>query len=111
MGFEEIIIEIDDSNHQDFLDNDFSVIHFFSDRHMNCLMTLPLIEDVAREFCEHDIMFGKVDIDENQELARMHKITLVPAIVFLKSGEQVDRLEQIQEDILREKIAALLQVC
>jgi thioredoxin 1 len=111
MGFQEIVIEIDDSNHQDFLASDFAVIHFFSDRHMNCLMTLPVVEDVAREFSEHDIMFGKVNIDENQELARKHRITFVPSVIFLRSGDLVDKLEQIQEDILREKIAALLQAC
>lgn len=73
-------------------------------------MTLPLIEDAAQEFAEHNIAFGKVNIDEAGILAKKYRISVVPSVLFIKLGEQVDRLEQIQEDLLREKIAALLEI-
>lgn len=111
MSFQEIVIEVDDTNHDDFIENGLAVLHFFSDCHMNCLMTLPLIEDIAQEFSEHEIVFGKINIDEVRELARKYKITCVPAVLFFREGEQVDRLEQIQEDLIREKISALLNLC
>lgn len=112
MSFQELVIEIDESNHDDFLAGDMALIHFFSERHMNCLMTLPLMEDIAQEFANFGISFGKLDIDEYHEIARKHKITCVPCIILFRNGEQQDRIEnQIQEDILREKISSLMQVC
>lgn len=111
MGFQELIIEIDEGNHDDFLENELAVLHFFSDCQMNCLTTMPLIEDVAQEFSDHNIAFGNVNIDELGEIAHGYNISRVPVVIFFRNGEQIDRLEQIQEDILREKISSLLQVC
>lgn len=111
MVFDETIIDIDESNYDNFLHSKLSIIHFFSDRHMGCLMTMPLIEDIAREFrkIHEEILFGKVDIDEFGSIARKHKISSVPSIIMLRSGEQVDKLDVIQEEVLREKINSLFK--
>jgi thioredoxin 1 len=109
MDFHETIIELDESNHEDFLESQLAIIHFFSDWHMNCLLSLPLLEDAAEEFSSR-IKFGKLNIEEYEEIAKQHKITCIPAVVFFKNGEQVDRIEnQVNEDILKEKIICLLQ--
>lgn len=113
MAFEEYVIEIGEHNYDEFFENQLAILHFFSDWHMNCLMTLPIVEDVAADFCEKEqgICFGKVNIDEYEDFAKKHKITCVPALLFFKDGEEVDRIEsQIQDDLLRERITSLLQL-
>jgi len=114
MMFQDFMIEVDDSNYNELMDNQITVLQFFSDWKMNCLMTLPLVEDIAQEFrIKHpEICFGRINIDEFEEIAERHKIINVPTIVILRDGHQVDRMESsIQEDILRQKIDAICKVC
>jgi len=114
MLFRETVLEIDESNYDKILENELVVMQFFSDWKMNCLMTLPIVEDIAQEFCEKhpEICFGRVNIDEFEELAEKHKVVNVPTIIILRNGHQVERIESsIQEDSLRERINAICNIC
>ena len=108
MMFQECVLEIDESNYNEVINKELVVLQFFSDWKMNCLMTLPMVEDIAREFCEKypELCFGRINVDEFEELAEKHKIISVPTILLLKNGKQVDRIESyIHEDILRSRIS------
>ncbi len=109
MSFQDLIREIDETNHDSFLkNNNFSILHFFSDWEMDCLMTLPILESMAEEF-HGKAFFGKVNIEEAERIAQKHHISKVPSILFFKSGAMVDRLDKFaSEDILRNKLMCLL---
>jgi thioredoxin 1 len=108
MKFANQILEIDASNHQDFLKNDISIMHFFSEWEMDCLMFMPIIESIAEEFTGK-ALFGKVNIEEAEEIAKKHKVSKVPSILFFKHGSLIDRLDRCDcEDTLRNKISCLL---
>jgi len=112
--FQDFMIEVDDSNYNEIVENKITVLQFFSDWKMNCLMTLPLVEDIAQECKEKhpEVRFGRINIDEFEEIAEKHKIMSVPTIVILRNGQQIDRIESsIQEDSLRRKIDAICKIC
>ena len=77
MGFQEFIHEIDEENHDSFMKNDLSILHFFSDWEMDCLMVLPVIESLAEEF-SGKISFGKVNIEEaeNELISNSYEVYL-----------------------------------
>ena len=52
-----------------------------------CQMMGPIIEEIAAE--RDDIIVGKVDVDEEMELARQFRIMSIPTIVVMKNGEKV----------------------
>ena len=52
-----------------------------------CQMMGPIIEEIAAE--RDDIIVGKVDVDEEMELARQFRIVSIPTIIVLKNGEKV----------------------
>ena len=54
-----------------------------------CRMVLPIVEEIARE--REDILVGKVNIDEEIELARRFGVASIPTLVVLKNGEVVNR--------------------
>lgn len=56
-----------------------------------CQMAEPVIEELAKEF-EGKIRFGKVDIDQAQELASKYGVMSVPTVVIFKGGEEIKRL-------------------
>jgi thioredoxin 1 len=39
-----------------------------------------------------DVVFLKVDVDENPETAAKYSVSAMPTFLFIKSGEVVDRL-------------------
>ena len=49
-----------------------------------CRMVLPILEEIARE--RSDIKVGKVNVDEEPELAREFGVMSIPTLVVLKDG-------------------------
>lgn len=39
-----------------------------------------------------DVVFVKVDVDENPETAQKYSVSAMPTFLFIKGGEVVDRL-------------------
>lgn len=56
-----------------------------------CQMLGPVIEQLAEEYEDQDVIIGKVDVDENPELARRYGVMSIPTVIFLKDGEEFDR--------------------
>ena len=52
-----------------------------------CRMVVPLVEQIADE--RPDVKVGKVNIDEQFELARQFGVTTIPTLVVLKDGHVV----------------------
>ena len=54
-----------------------------------CRMVLPLVEEIAAE--RSDIKVGKVNVDEQPELAARFGVMSIPTLVVLKDGEIVNQ--------------------
>ena len=54
-----------------------------------CRMVVPLVEEIARE--RSDIKVGKVNVDENPELARQFGIMSIPTLVVIENGKIVNQ--------------------
>lgn len=54
-----------------------------------CRMVVPVVEEIARE--RPDIKVGKVNVDEQPELASQFGIMSIPTLVVMKNGKVVNR--------------------
>ena len=54
-----------------------------------CRMVSPLIEEIADE--RTDIRVGKVNVDENPELASRFGVMSIPTLVVVKNGQITNR--------------------
>jgi len=54
-----------------------------------CMMLAPTIEEIAREN-EGVIKVGKINVDEEAELAAMFGIMSIPTVMAFRQGEVVD---------------------
>jgi thioredoxin 1 len=56
-----------------------------------CRMVAPVLEELAEEL-DGKLRIGKVNVDENQELAMQYRVSSIPAFVLFKNGQPVDRV-------------------
>src|SRR5919199_1101 len=54
-----------------------------------CRMVSPIIEQLAREY-SGKVVFGKVNVDENQRIAASFGIQSIPTLMIFKTGKAVD---------------------
>ena len=50
-----------------------------------CKMIAPIVEEIAAE--RDDIIVGKIDVDQEMELAMQFRITSIPTLVLMKNGK------------------------
>ena len=55
-----------------------------------CKMLAPVIEDLAGRY-EGKALVGKVNVDDEPELAARFGVMSIPTVVFLKDGVEIDR--------------------
>ena len=56
-----------------------------------CKMTGPVIEELAQEY-KTKAVIGKVNIDDQEELAKKHSVMSIPTVLVFKNGKEVERI-------------------
>ena len=54
-----------------------------------CRAVVPIVEEIARE--RGDIKVGKVNVDEQPELARQFRVMSIPTLMVFRNGDLVRR--------------------
>lgn len=54
-----------------------------------CMMIAPILEEVAEE--NDHIKVGKINVDEQAELARQFGIVSIPTLILFKDGKEVKK--------------------
>ena len=70
-----------------------------------CKVMLPVVEELSKEL-PAGAKIGKVNVDDNSELASEHDILSIPTFILFKDGKEVTRLSGTQS---KEKLAELLK--
>ena len=99
-----------DSNFQnEVLESDrLSVIDFWAEWCGPCRAIGPVIEELSKEY-DGKVNIGKVNVDENPQLSMNYGITSIPAILFIKGGQVVDKqVGAVPKAVLEKKIQANL---
>jgi thioredoxin 1 len=60
-----------------------------------CRMIGPVVEQLATE-CASWAKVGKINIDENNDLAATYGVSSIPTLMVFKGGEVVDRFVGVQ---------------
>ncbi|MCD7933804.1 MAG: thioredoxin [Oscillospiraceae bacterium] len=54
-----------------------------------CRMLSPVVDELSEEY-SGKIMFGKVNVDEQPELAAAYRVRSIPTLIYFKSGEVME---------------------
>ena len=99
-----------DSNfQQEVLNSELPVVvDFYADWCGPCKMIGPVIEQLAEAYAGK-IKVGKVNVDENMNLAAQYRIMSIPAVMFFKNGTVQDQIiGAVPKAQLEAKFQALL---
>lgn len=74
-----------------------AVVDFWADWCGPCKMLAPTVEKLAADY-EGKVLVGKVNVDEEPELARRFGVMSIPTLVYLKNGQEFDRKIGVQPE-------------
>ena len=77
------------------------LVDFWATWCMPCRMQGPAIEKLAEE----GYNAGKLNVDEEQELAMQYRVMNIPTLIIFKDGQEVERMVGVQS---KDSLAAKL---
>lgn len=73
-----------------------------------CRKIAPIVEELAEVYSDQ-VIIGKVNVEEDDDLASKYGIRNIPTLLFIKNGEVIDKfVGAATKDVIEEKIKALL---
>lgn len=103
-------LEINEKNFEELVVNSGKpvVLDFWAVWCGPCRMIAPFIEEMQNEYGDKAVI-GKVDVDNNNEIAVKYGIRNIPTILFIKNGEVVDKVVgAVPKSTLTAKLDAML---
>jgi len=74
-----------------------------------CRMIEPIIENLAGRY-SGKIVFGRLDVDKNKNVAIKYNIMSIPTLLVFKNGKNVDRIiGAMPEPVLEDRIKIYLR--
>lgn len=103
-------LEITDANFEELVINSDKpvMLDFWAVWCGPCRMIAPIVEEMSSEY-DGKAVIGKVDVDNNQEVAMKYGIRNIPTVLFVKNGEVVDKqVGAAPKQVFTAKLDALL---
>lgn len=84
------IVVLGNKNFKLALKKEILLVDFWAPWCGPCKMVAPILNEIAES--ESDIVIGKVNVDQNQDLAKKYKVRNIPTLVIFKNGNEVGRI-------------------
>lgn len=84
------VITVTKSNFEEIKNSEKPVLlDFYADWCGPCRMVSPIVDEIAEE--RSDIVVGKINVDNEPELAGQFEVFTIPTLVVLRGGEVINQ--------------------
>lgn len=95
---------LNNSNFDNTISNGVTLVDFWAEWCGPCRVQIPILDEVSDEIGDKAVV-GKVNVDEELELAQKFGIQSIPTLILFKDGAPIDIMVGIQQkEALVEKI-------
>ena len=70
--------------------NEPVLVDFYADWCGPCKMMAPIVEELAKDL-QGKAKVGKINVDENQDLAMEYEVMSIPTLIIFKDGKELKR--------------------
>lgn len=84
------VLNVTKSNFEEIKSSDKKVLlDFYAEWCGPCRMVSPIVDEIANE--NPDILVGKINVDQEPELAAAFSVTSIPMLVVMKDGKIINQ--------------------
>lgn len=84
------VVKVSKNNFEDIKNSEKKVLlDFYADWCGPCRMVSPLVDEIAEENPQY--LVGKINVDEEPELAQQFGVSSIPMLAVLENGEVVNQ--------------------
>ncbi len=84
------------------------VVDFFATWCSPCASLAPVVESLAEEY-DGKVKIGKLDVDENPDIAERYSVMSIPTLIFYKDGKAVNKtVGAVAKDAIVDAIEKML---
>ncbi len=87
----EKILELNNDNFEQTIAGGPVLVDFWAEWCGPCRMVAPVLDELADEM-DGKVQIGKLNVDDNQEIAFKYQVSSIPTFILFKDGEIVDRM-------------------
>ena len=100
--------ELSNGKFEEFVKEGVVLIDFYADWCMPCVMMGPIVDDVSEKF-NGKIKVGKVNVEDNQEIAQKFNVSSIPNFLLFRDGKVVEQfVGGMSEEELENKLNGYL---
>ena len=85
-----MVQELTSKEFNEFIKKGVVLIDFHAHWCMPCVIMSPIIDEISKKF-RGKLKVGKINLDENNELAQKYNIRSIPNFIIFKNGKVVDQ--------------------
>ena len=84
------VVSVNKNNFEQFKNSEKTILlDFYADWCGPCRMVSPIIDEIARENPQY--LVGKINVDDEAELAQNFGVVSIPTLVVIKNGKVVNQ--------------------
>jgi len=83
------VIHLENEDFNQIINSGLTLVDFYAEWCGPCKMLGPVIEEVASELS--DVQVIKVNVDEHSDIAQKYGVMSIPTLIVFKDGKEVDK--------------------
>ena len=92
----DIVPELTKRGFDKYIKEGLVLVDFFAEWCMPCVMMGPIVDELAEKF-KGRIKVGKINLEENSDLAQKYDVSSIPNFILFKDGKVVEQLMGVHE--------------